>query len=466
MLKKILLIITLFACGLTFIPQVMAQSAQSIEDRIKRLENMVGGLHGELVKARTEIAELKKSKREEAQPKNDSEKDYEIKTDTGLAIHHKDGSHFKFGGRIQTDYNFSDGVFNQKGGGNSSEGELRRVRLGVEGAYKHDWKYKLTVDINDQDDEASVDEGYIQYVGFKPFAVTVGKAKEPFSLERQTSSKWISTIERNMIINSVSGLAAGQPDFAGIMLSGYHQDWYHLNWAGGIFDDGHEDANGDDSYAFTGRITVAPQFNDHLVHLGLAYSRRDLEGKPNTIASRLGIHTAARVTLGSSEGVDDVDQIGVEAAYQYKAFSVQGEYYDFSMDGAEDLNNLGTSYNDLDLDGYYVQAAYTLTGEPRTYKFKGAKFDRIKPQGKYGAWELVARFETMEVDDNQFDDIEADKYTLGVNWYFNDHVKLMANYINAELDNYAGDAQLEDEIRQRGGEDDGDAFSLRMQYVW
>ena len=106
------------------------------------------------------------------------------------------------------------------------------------------------------------------------------------------------------------------------------------------------------------------------------------------------------------------------------------------------------------------------TGEPRTYKFKGAKFGRIKPQGKYGAWELVARFETMEVDDNQFDDIEADKYTLGVNWYFNDHVKLMANYINAELDNYAGDAQLEDEIRQRGGEDDGDAFSLRMQYVW
>ncbi len=45
-------------------------------------------------------------------------------------------------------------------------------------------------------------------------------------------------------------------------------------------------------------------------------------------------------------------------------------------------------FEDLEATGYNVQLAYTLTGESRSYKLDGGKFDKIKPENKRtGAWE-------------------------------------------------------------------------------
>ena len=434
MKSKTLFISLVLAC----VPAVSA-TAQTTSERIDNLERMIESLQDELVKARAEIAKIKSNGK--GVVKTDGEDITVSTTGGGISVKSDNGNSFKLGGRIMMDYDFYDDVFSGGDGSSQSEGEFRRTRLTAAGSVKKDWKYKFTVNIDDQDESADVNTAYIDYAGFGPLTFRVGKFKEPFSLERLTSSKWISTIERNLTLDFLAGnLGSGQPDFGGVQVAGYHKDMSHFNWAVGVFDDGSEDEDGDDNYSITGRVTMTPHFGDnHFLHLGAAYSKRDIEGRVR-YRSRLGVHTAddGRPTFADAY-VDDVDQLGLEAAYVRGAFSLQGEYIDASADGdlhpdAEPIEGFDTdnsnqvdgacyyagsdgtldngdtpvSCDDIDFDGYYMQAAYTLTGETRGYKTKGAYFDKIKPQGQWGAWELVARYEDVDVD-NDNDDAIAGK---------------------------------------------------------
>lgn len=103
-------------------------------------------------------------------------------------------------------------------------------------------------------------------------------------------------------------------------------------------------------------------------------------------------------------------------------------------------------------------------GEPRIYKLDGAKFDTIKPQNKdLGAWKVFYRFDDIKVEDgnlvataDQSDERKAKSHTVGVNWYVNEAVKVSANYINVRTDNNENTV----------GDDKGNAFNTRLQYVF
>ncbi len=499
---KVLLACALFAC--TSFVAAPAQTTPApapapapvppgIEQRIERLEKMIDGLQDELLKTRREMnrAAAEKEKGAKGVVKTDGKEDITVSTAAGgFNVKSDNGNSFRFGGRLLFDYDFFDDVFTGNGE-SQSEGEWRRTRLTASGSVKKDWKYKLTVNIDDADEAADVNTAYVEYAGFKPLAVRVGKFKEPFSLERMTSSKWLSTIERNMTLDFLGGnLGAGEPDLGGVQLSGYHKDMSHLNWAIGVFDDGSEDEDGQDNYSVTGRVALAPHFGeDHFLHLGAAFSVREIEGRVG-YRSRLGVHTAdgGRPTLAAA-WVDDVEQYGLETAYVNGAFSLQAEYIDVTADGdtgragedgapldgtCTDANDDIIKCGDIDFDGYYLQGAYTLTGETRSYKTKGAVFDKVKPGGAMGAWELVARYEDVDVDDDNEDrSVGAEKWILGVNWYANNNLKFMLNYLDAEVDeDLAADQKLgcrEDSTDPDvclETDDSGEAWSLRAQYVF
>ncbi|MNN72710.1 Porin P precursor [compost metagenome] len=115
---------------------------------------------------------------------------------------------------------------------------------------------------------------------------------------------------------------------------------------------------------------------------------------------------------------------------------------------------------DIEADGYYVQLAYTLTGEARDYKL--GKFDKIKPANKgLGAWEVFYRYDNITAEDDNgafanIDDVEAKVHNLGVNWYANEAVKIGGYYVKASVDNATNSV----------GDDDGDGFVMRAQYVF
>jgi len=58
-------------------------------------------------------------------------------------------------------------------------------------------------------------------------------------------------------------------------------------------------------------------------------------------------------------------------------------------------------------------------------------------------------------------DTEAKVHNLGVNWYVNEAVKLSGVYVKAKTDNVYNAA---DDVRT--GDDDGDGFVFRAQYVF
>ena len=134
------------------------------------------------------------------------------------------------------------------------------------------------------------------------------------------------------------------------------------------------------------------------------------------------------------------------------------------------------------MDGFYVQAAYTLTGETRGYKAGSGAFAAIKPKNEGGAWEVVARYEDADVDiPGRSLSASLERMVLGVNWYVNKNVKFMLNYVDSEVDDcsetprtYHGwpcDRGGWDDIPggfkiKKCNNDDGQAFSLRGQYVF
>lgn len=287
----------------------------------------------------------------------------------------------ELGGRTQWDYNRSE----LNGDKKEDAFDIRRSRIFLKGNIQ-DWFYKTQFNLNDQNGGTPADI-YIGYKGWgKNFIVTVGRQKEPFGLEKLTSSKDISFLERSAITEAYT---PGRND--GISLRGTN---HAFTYAIGIFEDDNDD---DDDTAFTGRITFNTlQTNERVVHLGIGYTDR----------------TA------------DQNIYDLEAAYAQGPFHIQGEYI-----SADKSNNK--------LNGYYTQIGWIITGETRPYS--DGRFKRIKPNNKAGAWEITTRYENGDGDfsNEELGDTNATSYGFGLNYYANKYIRAGITYTEAKdkLDN-------------------------------
>ena len=127
--------------------------------------------------------------------------DITIKTKGGLQVAAVDKSFsFKLGGRIQADFDQFDGVYT-KNGKSANEAYFRRAILELSGTAYHDWKYVFNLNFA-EDGSSKWDQASITYTGFKPVNVKIGRFDPDFGLEKATSSKWISTIERSIIYDA------------------------------------------------------------------------------------------------------------------------------------------------------------------------------------------------------------------------------------------------------------------------
>ena len=382
-------------------------------------------------------------------------------TGGGIKVKSDNGNTFNLGGRIMYDYDYFDGAYNSdftddRLGNGSSETEFRRTRLEMSGTVANDWGYNLTIDVDEGD--AEIQTGFITYTGFSFADILLGRFKVPFGLEELTSSKWTTTIERSPITDF--GFLTRQPSFQ-LALQGRTES---LFWGASISDEDNEDDDGQDAYSLAGRIGGHfPVAENSFIHLAASYAVRDFgDSGALDFSSNLGVHTAEDITVagGTEFGVDDADQFGLEAAGVFGPFILQGEYRSVDFDENDDLANA----SDVDVDGYYIQASYILTGESRVYKSGLGFFDKVKPKGPLGAWELVAKYEDSEIDvDIVGDKAEYSILTLGANWYANNNVKLSLNYLDTDTDNFtsaAGDSL------DAAGESDGEAVSFRVQYAF
>lgn len=395
-----------------------------------------------------------------------------IKTRGGLEVHsaNKDFG-FKIDGRIQAHYDSFEGVYTPTGRG-ADEFYIRRAFLTLSGYAYSDWSYIFSLDFGDSG-SGNWFEVSISYSGFEWFDIKIGRFDLLPGLERATSSNWITAIERSPIYDLASW--SQEKNGFGVQVDGTYAD---LLYAMAVLSrqNGNEDEEtGRNKNTFLIRGVVAPiQDNSQLLHLGGSFALRSIENTPGSnsapgndsgaISSRLGVRgvTEDAIVNGSitlAEGIDDGfdgDQVWLlEAAYQFGAASIQGEYLRRDLDGKN-------GQADRKAKGYYLQAAYTLTGEPRGYRLKGGRFDRIRPANPgLGAWEVFYRYNDLSVEERGVADREASVHTLGVNWYANDAVRVSLNYLMTDTDNVVSQAD-----RDAGRDQDGHAISARLQYVF
>jgi phosphate-selective porin OprO/OprP len=359
----------------------------------------------------------------------------------------------EFGGRIMADWTVntsqSDNYKNQLGANAEDGFEFRRLRLYAEGEVAEDISYKTQLDFAGND--VSIKSVYLNFddVGPLPY-VKVGNFKEPFSIEEQTSSKYITLQSRTALTDALS--QARQP---GIQ-TGYHSADEKLNFTVGAFNpqsDTQAATNG--GWDLSGRLTSPVLYQnggEQLVHLGAAYSLRGESDESVDIGLEPEVHKGDPEMLEVSiPNVENSTVTGLELATVFGPTSFQAEWANQSVD-----QKSGSS---VDLDSYYAMASYILTGESRPYDPAAGDFGRIDVQNPYrdggmGALEVAARFSSTDFTDAKGvstftsnpagpDEMagQMDVLTLGTNWYPSAHSKLMLNYVDATQDDANVDGQ-------------------------
>ena len=346
-------------------------------------------------------------------------------------------SAFKINGRLMYDWDSFDGAHNDANNGDSgSQTEIRRARIAVTSQLNRRWKGKLQIEFAGS---MSIKDAYVQRKG-EAVTLIIGQHKEPMGLEELTSSKYISTIERAMVTD-----AFAPSRNIGVSVKGGSKTF---NWQAGLFSDGDDATNSNKQlYAVTGRVVFAPMHGKgRVMHLGLGYSSRDLGNNNYQFDERAEVHTAERiVTSYNVTTADSMSIANLEAAMVMGPFSLQGEYYKASVKS-------GDANPDADFSGYYVLGSYFFTGESRPYK--GGKFGKVKPRSESGAWELVGRYSVLDGIDNN-GGRKGTNVTVGVNYYLDQSMRFMLNYIDTSLD-----------APTTLTYDSGKAVSARFQYIW
>jgi len=204
---------------------------------------------------------------------------------------------------------------------------------------------------------------------------------------------------------------------------------------------------------------------DYSVHIGadaewLIQPPRNLVTQAQTLTlsdrPELRIDPTSLISTGAIANVSGAQVYGVEAAATYGSFIAQGEYYWFNVDRTANTGLPPIGASSLKFDGGYAEAAYVLTGETHTYNSATAAYNGIKPahpfsfaDGGWGAWEIAGRISEMNLNDQLASaaGIAGGRqiiYTAGLNWYVNNNVRFMLNYLHGDISKQASSTSTTD----------------------
>ena len=312
---------------------------------------------------------------------------------------------------------------------------IRRARLGVKATLYRDWLGEIDVDF--AGDAVEVKDLWVGRTTGDAGLLRIGNFKEPFSLETLTSSKFITFMERSYV-------DAFSPDrHIGMSYSRWGDRW---QVSGGVFGQGSGDVDEtgqDQGYGLTLRASMAPQFAEgRVLHLGVGVSRRTADAADPADGKQMRIRARPETNQNKARffSTGKVDDVAYELLFNGELAAVRGP---LSFQ-AEYTRAQFHRMNDLETANFwsgYAFVSYFLTGESRRYLPHEGEFDRIFPRSTNGAWEIAARYSTIDLNDPSSGvgilGGRGNNYTLGVNWYVNANFRFMANYVRVITDQNA-----------------------------
>lgn len=341
-----------------------------------------------------------------------------VETKGGLKVSSDDGSFsFQLAGRIQFDtYIFDEDVVQSTGGT-----EFRRTRLTLTGN-AYNWDYKFEQDFS----AGTTTGGYRDvYIATKGLGGTFmfGQFKPFRAMEELTSANEITMMERPFA--SATGLFSGRQFQQGV---GYKKSDKHYTAGLSVFNTRDAAAVRNEGVGLAARATYAPiHGDDSTVHVGASYSLENANRATpaaSAVANYAGRRGPAR-TIATQGAGDTVDSLGVELAATKGPFYGQAEY-------ALATFGQGVGAADQDVNTYYIMGSWVITGESKPYNTANGVFRSIKPKGASGAWEVTARYDSIENDDVA--NLAATSTAVGVNFYPNPALRFMLNYTMGEDD--------------------------------
>ena len=321
-------------------------------------------------------------------------------------------------------------------------GEIRAARFGVVGTlnFTRPWRYTVfamthTFDKGfnvDTTDEFSWGDYRLDIPLPAALTLSVGKQKEPISIERQMGLTYLPMQERAAFIDAL--LPSRNH---GVVLSGAAAS-DNVSWAVGAFNNW---IDSDESFSDTpdvlvGRVTWAPKFfqnESNLFHVGLGLRHSDIK-QDLSVRRQPEFNKAPRYVDTGPFSPDDQMTYSLEAYWRNGPYMLGFEYLGTDVDAPQS--------GDPFLSGYYLTGTWALTGEMRGYRKRSGTFNplpvaRPVSQGGWGAVELAFRYSNTDLTDGTLDGGEMDILSLGVNWWFTRSAHLSVNYRHVSLDRFA-----------------------------
>jgi len=330
------------------------------------------------------------------------------------------------------DYNtvYQDNDSENQVGSQESRWDIRSARVMLRGKinFKKKWSYLLSYEyrgLDRKEDQTAfgfTDIKLIIPVG-EHSELHVGKQKETFVYEMVGDAANLPHFERlmNPFFNSRNN---------GIIYRHFLMN-DRMTISAGVFNQWPGNGKNLDEGAttFTARVTGLPKWENEgktFMHMGIGV--RYVEAENGLV----------RLKGKNESNISDnyVDTGNMEAKHQWNVnFEQLWSLENFSVLMEYVHNWTATKTSGIEqFNGFYVTGSYVLSGEQRPYDMKAAYARRIKPTGKYGAWEIVSRIGRNDLQTRTIDGGINNRYNLGLNWWATQYWKAGFIYGVSNLD--------------------------------
>ncbi len=345
--------------------------------------------------------------------------------------------------------------------------QATRVRPIVEGTLGGIYDFRFTPDFGQG--RTVIQDAYVTGRFDPAFQVTVGKFKSPVGLERLQSASDIRMVARGFPTQLAPNRDIGLQVAGGFLGDRLNYQVAYLN---GSNDGGSSetfadvDLNDDKEYAarvFAHPFGESESFALRGLGVGLAgtyTSQTGTTAQPLLPVFRTPAQsTFFRYRTGTTPTLADGERtrLAPQLYYYVGRLGLLSEYTTVSQEVSR-TTAAGRREDTLDTTAWQVQASWFLTGEEAS--FRGFKPNTVfsLANNTWGAFELVARYQELDPDDDAFVGgaasfadpanaaSKATAYGLGLNWYLNENLKWVLNYDHTSFDGgAAGGADREDE---------------------
>ena len=324
-------------------------------------------------------------------------------------------------------------------------GEIRGLRFGAAGTlnFGKPWIYTIAGATNafdkgfeiEQQDSFTFFDYRLDIPASDKFNLSVGKQKEPISMERIMSMVQLPIQERTSVSDALMPSRN-----VGAVLSGTALN-ERMTWAGGLFNDWIDTGSSfsDGASQAVGRVTWLPFISEdesNLLHLGFGMRYTNAEEglqyqtEPEFNKSPTFVDTSID---GTPFAADSAMLYNLEASWRKGPYWLAAEYVSNDVDAP--------ALGDPTFDGYHVTGSWILTGEMRAYHKRTGIFGPVPVaksvnQGGWGAWEVAFRWSDLDLTDGLIDGGEMDILSLGLNWWLTPTFNVNMNYRYITLDRF------------------------------